>query len=118
MRTRSVLPVAAALLVGAGGVAAIAASVRNAPAVSARDTAPMTANDGLPKEWFGVTKWVESPRYSTLAHVVFTLTKKSVYHVPPEPRSYYIGSTGTAYTYQPSAGSSITMTGVAAMAQT
>jgi hypothetical protein len=109
MRARF-LPVAAILLMAAGGVAAVTASARTGPAASARSAAA-EPNDGLPKQWFGVTRWVEPPRYSTLARVVFTLTKKAVYHVPPEPRSYYIGSTGTAYTYGVSEGS-ITMTGL------
>ena len=63
-------------------------------------------NDGLPKQWFGVTKWksgnsgVQSYLYpTTVAEVTLSLTKKS--SKSPFVNDGSAGKTGTFYEYRP-----------------
>jgi hypothetical protein len=97
MRRRDVLAaigtvVATAL---AGGIAWAAIPMSTVP-----------ANDGLPKQWFGITKWksgnsgVQSYLYpTTVAEVTLTLTKKG--SKSPFVNDGAAGKTGTFYEYRP-----------------
>jgi hypothetical protein len=69
-------------------------------------TKPSITNDGLPKQWFGVTKWkagnsgVQSAFYATtVAEVTLTLAKKSSKN--PYVSDGSAGKTGTFYEYRP-----------------
>ncbi len=90
----------------ASGIAWAASPGGERDVAAQQATKPSVTNDGLPRQWFGVTKWtaglsgVQSFLYpSTDAEVTLTLTKKGPY--ANKDGSAVVGKSGTIYRYVP-----------------